>query len=215
MSKIAILSANLGNFDKPIEPVKQDDYEYFYHCMTDEDFPPIAGLTPRLQYRIPKMFSWQLFPGHDYYLWMDASMSLVRPDSLRWFMDQLDTYDIALFKHPWRNSIKEESDHIEEYLKKDDKYITPRYKNGLHKEQLADIQLNKDYVDDHLFASTAFIYKDSEHVRDALREWWLHQSRYFTCDQLALTYAVRNLAVKTIKDNPFKNDYIKIVSKHG
>lgn len=215
MNKIAILSANLGNFDKPIEPVKQDGYEYFYHCMTDEDFPPITGLTPRLQYRIPKMFSWQLFPGHDYYLWMDASMSLVRPDSLRWFMDQLGSYDIALFKHPWRSSIKEEADHIEDYLKKGNKYITTRYKNGLHKEQLADIQLNSDYVDDHLFASTSFIYKDSEHVRDAMREWWLHQSRYFTCDQLALTYAVRNLAVKTINDNPFKNEYIKIVSKHS
>lgn len=214
--KLAILSANLGGFDKVVEPIDQvlpqGIDQIHYHCFTDSDFPPITGLTPRLQYRIPKFFGWQMYEA-DYYIWLDGSMTFTKEDSARWFMEQLGHADMAVFKHPWRNSIKEESDHIEEHLRLKKPYITKRYKNGLHKEQLADIQLD-DYEDDHLYASTAFIYKDSEEVRDAFRLIWLHQSRYYTCDQLAFTYGLRNLAVKVIPDNPFKCNHLEHVSKH-
>lgn len=212
--RVAILTANLGGFDTPVDPVPQD-IDTTFHRFDDSNFPPVAGLTPRLQYRIPKMFGWQMFPGFDYYIWLDGSMSFDRVDSARWFVDQLEGgYDAAFFKHPYRNTAKEETTHIEEYLQKKDKYITPRYENGFHLEQMADIEGHTDYVDDHLFTSTAFIYKDSEHVRDALREWWLHTSRYFTVDQIALPFAVRNISVKTIEDNQYKSDYLAEVSKH-
>ena len=210
---IAVLSANLGSFDKTQPPVKQST-PVTYRCFTDEDFPPITGLTPRFQYRIPKYFGWQMEPNHDVYIWLDGSMSLQREDSAQWFLDQLGEADMAVFKHPWRNSIQEESDHIEEYLQRGDKYITSRYKNGLHKEQLKDIKFDTAYTDDHLYASTVFVYRDSEEVRDALRLCWLHQSRYYTCDQLAFTYALKDLAVKVIEDNPFKSKYVTLVSKH-
>lgn len=217
MKRIAILTANLGNFDTPVDPVKQilpDDVGYTFHRFDDKNFPPIAGLTPRLQYRIPKMFGWQMYPGYDYYIWLDGSMSFTRPDSAKWFLDKCQDYDMALFKHPYRNTIQEETDHIEEYLKKKDKYITPRYENGLHKEQLNDIKLDVNYVDDHLFTSTAFIYRDSEEVRNALRLWWLHTSRYFTVDQIALPYVVKDLQVNTITENQYKVKYLTEVSKH-
>jgi hypothetical protein len=217
--KLCILSANLNSFDKVVKPVDQALPEGIdlveYHCFTDSDFPPITGLTPRLQYRIPKCFGWQMKPDYDYYIWLDGSMSFTKEDSVKWFMGQLGNADIAVFKHPWRNSIKEEADHIEEHLKLEKPYITSRYKNGLHKEQLADIQLDKDYTDDHLYASTVFIYKDSEEVRDVLRLFWLHQSRYYTCDQLAFTYVLRTLVVKVIDENPFKSKHLEHVSKHA
>lgn len=216
--KLAILSANLNSFDKVVEPVEQElpkgVDEIAYHCFTDSDFPPITGLTPRLQYRIPKCFGWQMFPGYDYYIWLDGSMSFTKEDSAKWFVDQLDNADLAAFKHPYRSTIQEECDHIEDHLNQGKPYITSRYKNGLHKEQLADIQLDDNYEDDHLYASTAFIYRDSEEVRDAMRLWWLHQSRYYTCDQLAFTYALRGLAVRVIDENPFKAAYLTHVSKH-
>jgi hypothetical protein len=217
--KLAILSANLNSFDKVVKPVDQtlpDGIDLIeYHCFTDSDFPPITGLTPRLQYRIPKCFGWQMKPDYDYYIWLDGSMTFTKEAGVKWFMQQLGNADMAVFKHPWRKTIKEESDHIEEHLQQGKPYITTRYKNGLHKEQLADIQLDNDYKDDHLYASTVFMYKDSEEVRDALRMWWLHQSRYYTCDQLAFTYALRDLAVKVIKDNPFKSEYLNHASKHS
>lgn len=216
--KLAILSANLNSFDKIVEPVDQilpkgiDQIDY--HCFTDSDFAPITGLTPRFQYRIPKFMGWQMQEA-DYYIWLDGSMSFTREDCAEWFMEQLGNADFAVFKHPWRNSIKEEADHIEEHLQQGKPYITKRYMNGLHKEQLKDIHLDDDYKDNHLYASTAFIYKDSEEVRDALRLCFLHQARYYTCDQLAFTYALKDLAVNMIKDNPFKCKYLEHVSKHS
>lgn len=216
--KLAILTANLGDFDKPIDPIIQvlGNAQVDFHRFTDDDFPPVAGLTPRLQYRIPKMFGWQMFPGYDYYLWLDGSMSFTQEDSAQWFLNHLGDADMALFQHPWRHTMQEETDHIEEKLSKNDKYITPRYKNGLHKEQLADCLLDTDFIDNRLFTSTAFIYKDSEKVRDALRLWWLHTSRYFTVDQIALPYVVwkQGLKINTIPDNQYKTPYLTLVSKH-
>lgn len=218
--KVAILSANLGAFDKVVKPVDQELPEgvesVTYHCWTDSDFPPITGLTPRFQYRIPKLFGWQMFPGYDIYLWLDGSVSLQDEDSLKWYMDQLGSGDMAFFDHPNRNTIREEVDHIEEHLRLGKPYITPRYKNGLHKEQLADIELDTQYIDDALYASTTFIYRDSEKVRDAMRHWWLHQSRYFTCDQVALPYVLwkEGIDVRVLDQHIYKTKFMTMVSKH-
>ena len=218
MGKVAILSAILGGFDTPFEPVKQEtEHEYTFHCFTDEDFPPITGLTPRMQYRIPKLFGWQMFPGYDYYIWLDGVVSFQRPDCLEWYMNQLDDGDMALFHHPNRNSIKEEVDHIEDHLQRGRPYITARYKNGLHKEQYADILLDPDFEDDKLWASTTFIYRDSEKVRDFMRMWWLHQSRYFTCDQVVLPYLLwkHDIDVVDFAEPIYKTGYMSMVGHHN
>lgn len=213
--KAAVLSANLGNFDTPSDFVPQEGIEYSQHTFTDEDFPPITGLTPRFQYRIPKLFSWQMYPGYDIYLWLDGAFSLAKPESLKWFIDQLGDNDFAFFAHPNRKTIKEEVDHIEEYLNKGNKYLVSRYENGLHKEQYEDILLDKDFVDDSLYHSGVFIYRDSEHARDVLRLWWLHQSRYWTCDQVPLPYVLKDSAVKVLPGQPDKCEHIRRVSNHA
>lgn len=215
--RVAVLTAILGDFDTPFDPVEQDlpeGVEVDFHRFTDKDFPPIMGLTPRFQYRIPKLFGWQMFPDYDVYIWLDGSVTFKRPDCVKWYLEQLGDADMALFKHPTRRNIRQEVDHIEEHLKLGKPYISARYKNGLHKEQWADIQLDKDFKDDRLYASTSFIYRDSEEVRDALRLWWLHQSRYFTCDQIALPYIVKDLVVNTMTEPIFKSGYISLVSHH-
>ena len=217
--KVCVLTANLNNFDTPVDPVKQS-VGHGFHRFTDENFPPIKGLTPRFQYRIPKLFGWQFKTGYDYYIWLDGSVSLTHKDSIQWLLDKCYGYDFAVFNHPSRKTIKEEVDHLESYLtrkagtKKGQDYLIDRYENGLHKEQLEDITNDKDYTDDRLFASTTFVYKDSEHVRDVLRLWWLHQSRYYTCDQVVLPYILKDSAVNIIKEDPFNNKYTKRVSEH-
>lgn len=223
---VAILSANLGNFDTPVPPVNQDLPDGIekidYHCFTDEDFPPITGLSPRFQYRIPKLFSWQMFPGYDYYLWLDGEWSLKRPDSIKWYLEQLGNADMAFFDHPQRSSIEEEVQHIDDYMnrrkgtKSGQDYLITRYRNGLHKEQLADIKLDTEFTDDKLYASTIFLYKDSEEVRDALRLWWLHQSRYFTCDQVVLPYILwkSGLFVRTLGEQIYKTGHMSKMGHH-
>ena len=218
--RIAILTAILGEFDKPIDPVVQKTkHEVVFHRFTDKDFPPITGLMPRLQYRIPKLFGWQMFPEYNIYIWLDGSMSFTRPDCAEWFLSQLGNNDIAFFKHPQRKSIKEEVEHIELKLRENSKYIVPRYKNGLHRE-FYDFITRKGYEDNSLYASTSFIYRNTDKVQMFMNMWWLWQSRYYTVDQLAQTYSAIycqksiELKVKTIDENLFKLDYLSLVSHH-
>jgi hypothetical protein len=217
--KIAILSANLGNFDIPIDPVKQtitEEAEVVFHRWTDSNFPPITGLTPRFQYRIPKMFGWQMLPSFDSYLWFDGSMSLQRPDCLEWFLKQLGSNDIAFLKHPERTTIKQEVDFIEEKLRIGNKYLSNRYKNGLHKECYDEIIKDKKFKDDKLYASTAFIYRNNKRVQEMFKDWWWWQSRFYSCDQIPLPYVLwkNGLKVKMIDEELFDCKYLNLVNKH-
>lgn len=214
--KTAVLTCILGGFDTPVDPPEQSK-EFDFHRFTDEDFPAIAGLTPRLQYRIPKTHGFEMFPGYDRYLWLDGALTLARKDSLEWFEEMLGDQDIAFFKHPWRKTMREETDHIEEYLNKKDKYITPRYENGLHKEQLAKcFAESPTYEDNALYTSTAFFYKNTPKVQAMLKDWWYEGSRHFTVDQIVLPYLCfkHKLNVAVINENQYDCQYLKEASKH-
>lgn len=212
--EVAIFTANLGNFDR-VEKPSHELAVYDWHCFTDKDFPPIAGLTPRLQYRVPKTHGWQMKPGYRYYIWLDGSMEFTRADSVEWLLGMLGNNDIAIFRHPDRSTARQETDYIEKLLQEEHPYITSRYRGGLHKEQMAEIEATS-YEDDALYASTVFVYRDIPAVRDMMKEWLYTSVRYFTCDQVALPYLLwkYGLNVKMIDMNPFKNPYLKVASKH-
>lgn len=215
--KVQILQANLGDFDHPVDPVKQNtEHEVSFHRFTDDNFPPITGLTPRLQYRIPKCFGWHMVPGADVYIWLDGSVSFERPDCVQWYMSQLGDNDIGFFKHPSRRNVRQEVEHIEEHLRLGKPYITSRYKNGLHREFLDRI-LNEGYKDRVLYASTAFIYRNTSPVQRALEDWWALGSRYFSCDQIQLPWVLwkHKLKVKIFDEYIYKSGYISLVSKHN
>jgi hypothetical protein len=207
--KICILTANLGNFDKRIDPVVQSvpcDFRRF----TDENFPPRkASMTPRLQARIVKMFGWQMVPGYEIYIWVDSSCSFQNPDSVRWLVDQCHG-DVAVFKHPNRGTVELEANYLKARLAKKCPYITPRYENELIDEQLEAI---RSIPDNHLFASTVIVYKNNEKVHKMMKEWWYHTSRFHSIDQLSLPYAIQktNCEYNIIPDDYTKTPYITYV----
>jgi len=215
--KIAVISANMGGFDQPVDAVEQElpqGAKLSTVRITDKEFPPRKkSMTPRLQARIVKMHTWQFAPGHDYYLWVDSSCRLARPDSVKWFLEQLGDNDIAVFKHNRRNTIKKEADYLKERLEletsgKKQPYVLPRYENELIDEQLAEVNPNGE-----LYASTAFIFKDSPAVRAAMKEWWYQTSRYHSIDQLSFTHAISKLKVKVIHQDYLKCEYLEYVRK--
>lgn len=206
--RVAVISANLGSFDNPQDIVPQSVKCDFFR-FTDENFPPREkALTPRLQARIPKMFGWQMKPGYDIYVWLDSSVTFEHPDSVKWLLEQLGDADVAVLKHPNRSSLKAEADYLKERLKSDNQYIIPRYKNELIDEQLAEIDADTTYVDNRLYASTVYVYRNTQQVRDALKEWWYHTSRYHSIDQLSFPYILRNLRVNVMNISYFKTPYI-------
>lgn len=211
MPKLAVLTCILGGFDKPVDPAPQD-MEIFFHRFTDEDFPPIAAWDPRLQYRIPKTHGWEMMPNHDLYIWLDGAVTLTQDDSASWYHQHLGDGDIAFFAHPNRKWIVDEVKHIDDHLKANKPYITARYKNGLHWEQFA----HYDNILAPLYASPAFIYRNTPKVQAALKDWWYYGSRYYTCDQVNLTYALQKhkLDVRTLPGTVFKSPHARLISKH-
>lgn len=211
--KIALLTANTGNFDKEMVNVEQDlDHDFF--SFNDETFiPRTNAMTPRLQARIPKLFSWQLIPGYDYYVWIDSSCVLAKPDSLRWLVDKCENADMVLFKHPHRSSVKEEADYLQMRLDKKCPYITPRYGNEHLKEEMKEILGDENFVDDKFFATTVYVYKDSEKMRAMQKEWFYYTARYHTNEQLPLPYVLSKseCKVEIIQDNYLKTPYLEYV----
>ena len=92
----------------------------------------------------------------------------------------------------------------------------PRYANGYHKEMYAECLKDPEFKDDRLFASTVFAYHNSEKIQNFMKEWWYYQSRYYTCDQLALTYLIakHKLNVTEIKEVLFRLGHVCLISHH-
>ena len=159
------------------------------------------------------MFSWQLVPNYDFYIWIDSSCRLSNPNSVKWFLDQCKEVHMAVFKHPHRNTIQEEADYLKERLAMGCPYITPRYENEDIDGQLAEIKSNKAFADQHLFASTAFIYRNGARTQKVLKEWWYHTSRYHSIDQLSLPYVLftQSGLTRIIPDNYLKSEYLEYV----
>jgi len=201
---ICVVSANLGNFDKPKENVEQS-VPHDFKLFTDENFPPrFNAMTPRLQARIPKCFSWQMLPNYDYYLWVDSSCRLSDPDSIAWFMQKLGDADMVVFKHPNRNTVQEEADYLKHRLEINCPYICPRYENEDIDGQLTEVDPNAP-----LYASTAFMCRNTVEVQLGLKEWWYHISRYHSIDQLSLPWVTRNLRVNMIQDKYMEIPYLE------
>jgi len=211
--KIALLSANLGGIDKEQKNVDQN-VQYDYFCFTDKNFPPRAcSMTPRLQARIPKMSGSQMKPDYHIYIWLDSSCRLSKENSIETLLSKLGQNDLLVFKHPNRNSIREEADYLDKRIKQGCPYITPRYYNERTEEQLKIIEGDKDYVDDHLFASTCIVYKNNEKVDNMMKDWFLHTALYHSIDQLSFPYVIsKNDCSYSVEETPYtKVDYLEYI----
>ena len=194
--KIAVISANLRGLDPaPVHVPQSLPYDNF--MFTDQNFPPrFKAMTPRLQAKIPKCFGWQMAPDYDYYLWLDGNFSLTHPDAIKYFYDNCQGYDIVALKHPRRPDVRQEARYIRKGLKQEARYIVERYQNELLQEQMAEINADKDFVDDMLVIGGIFMYRNTPAVQQMLKEWWYHVSRYLIMDQCSFSYVLKTSGVK-------------------
>ncbi len=193
---IAIISSSLGGFDKVREHVPQSiPYDYF--LFTDDNFPPREkALMPRLQAKIPKIFGWQLKPDYKYYLYIDGNLTLAHEDSLKYFYDNCQGYDVVVLKHHRRPNIWKEARYLEQGLDEQSIYLVSRYKNEFLKEQMNEIFSDKDFVDDMLVIGGVFMYRNTPEVHAMLKEWWYHVSRYIIQDQISFSYVLKKSGLR-------------------
>lgn len=194
--RICVVSANLGGFDTTQNHVEQT-IPYDSVTFTDENFPPrYNALHPRLQAKIPKMFAWQLSPGYDAYLWVDGSFSMCKPDTLAYFVNQLEDNELVVFRHPVRPDIRQELRYTRKGVRQTRIYLYNRYKNELYQEMGDEIFGDKDFKDDLLVNGGVFMYRDTPAVRSMMKEWWYFVSRYATQDQISFPYVIKKSGVK-------------------
>ena len=214
--KLLVHSANLGGIDKMIDHAPQS-VPHDWHISNDTNFPPRSkAMTPRLQARIPKCFGWQMFPGYDFYMWIDGNLQLKHHDSLLHFLNGLDDHDVVALRHHRRPNIRQEVRYIRKGIRQQSRYIVRRYENELLKEEYAAIQADESYVDDLLLLSGAFMYRNTPEVQAALKEWWYHTSRYHIVDQIGFVYALKSAGLRIkVYDDLYNDCWYLGVSRHG
>ena len=113
--KIAVYVTLFNNFDslKEIPEDYRDEASYFLFTDGTEagDYNKItvdsSGRDPRRLSREIKIYPFDRIPGFDYYIYLDATISL--RDSPILLVDKyLKNHDIAVLKHPWRDCIYDE-----------------------------------------------------------------------------------------------------------
>jgi len=186
--RIALVSSATGEFVQP--PHVPQNVEFSSLCYTSENFlPRVSSLSTRLQARIPKMFAWQMNPGFDLYVWLDASFSLSHAGSLGWFVESLGDAPAAFFLHPERQTVRQEAEFIRQKIASGNRYLTRRYVGEDIDGHLALLDELR-YPDDCLYATGAFVYRTTEVMRRVMWKWWAYTSRYHAVDQLSLPVAL-------------------------
>lgn len=214
--KVCAISANLGSYDPPHEwepQILSDNVELAIYRLDDQNFPPRhKAMTSRLQCGIPKWFGWRMFKG-EVFVWVDASCRLSHPKSVMWFVEQLGDADIALFRHPDRSTIQAEYEFCTRKIREGNRYLNDRYANEFWGLQMRTIEADREFKDTALYASTAFIYRPTEAVKNAFKEIWSHKTQFLLHDQLALAYwvAKSGLKVNVINEHYMKTPYLEYV----
>jgi len=203
--RIALITANFGNADPPRPYFQQafpDGIEFSVFRFTDQNFPPRASMTPRLQAKIPKMYGWQLCPNFDFYIWVDSWFSIQRADAVSWLIGNCHGTELVLFRHPHRQKVREERDYLNMEIANGNQYIISRYAN----EQLRPEWFKGDL---DIYAAGVFAYKNTRPVQMMLEEWFHEVVRYHVDDQLSLPYILEkyNRSITVIEDNILHNQY--------
>jgi len=218
--KICLTTANLANIDgaTPKKILKQklpsiftlDIFQY-----DDTNFPPrINALSPRLQAKIPRMFGYELHPGYDFYIWMDGSINVTHPEAIKYLIEGLGSKEMFLFRHPKRNSITQECEHVTNQISIGNQYIKNRYANEPIQEEVNLYLSDNSFVDNKLFAGGCFVYSKNIINKGFLRDWFYHNCRYSIQDQISLPYLIHKHDIKyACSDLDIrKNSYFEVIS---
>lgn len=123
MASVAIITASYGGSDAAWPQVEQDipvDWIYVsdgFATLTRAQMASPLWRTlwqdstedPRLAAKTAKMTPWDVIPGYDFYIWIDASMEVTSPSFAREALEDLGSAPVAVWRHPRRDCVYEEA----------------------------------------------------------------------------------------------------------
>ena len=138
--KVCIVTADFGNHIKNFNPIipkqNEDLYEVIIKIYDDNNTTSrINSLHPRTKGKIPKMLEW-METESDYYIWIDSKFKVKSENLVNDIINYLGDYEICLFEHPKRDSIKKEGDFVLSGIINNDEYLIDRYSGEKIKEQI-------------------------------------------------------------------------------
>ncbi len=191
--KIKLISASYGGHSE----LKINNHEELQKYNVDvvlynDSNTPSRNLSlhSRLKGKIPKMLEWDLNEDYDYYIWVDSKFTL-NDGIIEQLINGVQGYDLCLFNHPNRSSVKSELDFMNDLMARGDNYLISRYQGEDMDKQVSLYSQDSNFIDDKLFACGCFVYtkelvKNKEH--NLLKEWFYHNTVYSIQDQLSLPY---------------------------
>jgi hypothetical protein len=215
--KVVVISAEFGSnksFNFEIPEQINCDYNYKKLCFNDNNTPSRnLALHPRTKGKIPKMLQW-VETDSDYYIWLDSKFTIKSKTFINDIISFLGDFDLILFNHPNRSSIKDECDFVIKGMERQDRYLIDRYCGEKLTEQVNDYLKDKTFVDNKLFALGFFAYsknliKNKDY--NLMSDWFFHNCYWSIQDQLSLPYLLHKHKTnyKTFDFNIFKNEYVK------
>ncbi len=208
---IAVIQTNLGIDNVPNHIPQSVDFDFITFNDSNFNARP-KSLSQRLNAKIPKMFAWQLKPDYEYYLWLDGNIQLAHKNTVKYFLEQIQGYDMVVLRHPSRPNIRQEVRYTRKGINQQSLYMVSRYTGELLKELYEIIEKDKDYIDDLLVIGGIFMYRNTPQVQSVLKEWWYYNTRYILQDQISFPYVLKKsgLRVKVLEHDFAKWDFIKM-----
>lgn len=204
--KIAVITANVGNFDIP-KLIPNQSVEYDLIRIDDVN---IVG-DNRHKAKHPKMQS-HLLNDADIHIWIDSSVQVKNENFVKYMVEQLGDNDIAIGKHNVRNCAYKEIDYVCSEIMKGNEYLKRRYDF----DTLLDVKkylktLNFEH-NKGLWACGIFARKNNNKVNAIFDKWWENECKYLTNDQPMFAYLAQQMKVNTITWNTLlDNEYFTLI----
>lgn len=191
-----VYTAIIGDYDR-LPEVKFPDPEFDYICFTDND--KIKSDIWRIvkvdrdvfdntkQARKIKISPHFYLPEHEFSIWIDANVSVIkRLDKIKekFFRDD---FKIATFSHPLRNCIYEEALAVIEG-KKDS--VKPVY------EILSNLISNEYPLQNGLAETNVLIRRNTSEVNNAMDCWWNYVFKFSKRDQLSFDFVMNKIGIQ-------------------
>ncbi|MEZ0171835.1 glycosyltransferase domain-containing protein [Microvirga sp. TS319] len=187
--KIVFYTAIFGEYDNLLLPDTIDP-GIDYVCFTDRPrntygiwqmrSPPYQHPDPTRVARYVKMHPHELFPTHEFAVWLDANIIL--KGDIRKYIDmiRLETGDLGLVSHPHRACFYDEAEACRQ-LKKDAAAVI---------QEQVDYYRERGLPANHPLYETGFMIVPmrSDKTREAFRSWWQQIERFSRRDQLGLAW---------------------------
>lgn len=207
--KIAVITANFGNFDTVKEiPPQSVPFDRYYYTEKNSPFP-FHTIDNRLRAKVFKMLPHQFLEDYDVYVWVDGNVQIKNFGTIEEMVKPLKNAQVSISRHPERMSIYEEADFICKEIKKGNRYLKNRYSPESLQREINYIGLEME----GLYWCGLFARRNTQHVNSAFEDWYMKNVLWTNFDQINFVKVVEEwkLQVTTFAFGPYyENDFYRL-----